>query len=144
MSHQPIPILLVDDNDDDVVLTREALAPARFLNLVHVATDGIAALSYLRREPPFEAAPRPGLVMLDINMPRMDGFETLAAIKADPSLRGLPVIMLTVSDRDTDVVRAYDQGACTYIRKPVDFGEFVKAVERFEVYWTLVARRPPT
>src|SRR6186713_1372744 len=100
---RPIDVLLADDNEDDVVLTREALHGARLLNVIHVAHDGVDTLNYLRGKPPFQAAERPGIVLMDINMPRMNGFETLSAMKQDPILRSIPVVMLTVSDRDADV-----------------------------------------
>ena len=139
---EPLHLLIVDDNDDDVFLAREALASARRLKVLHVAKDGLEALQFLRREPPYEKVARPHLVLMDINMPRLNGLETLEAIKADPDLRALPVIMLTVSSRDEDIMKAYQRGACTYIRKPLDFTEFVKAMQRLEMYWSQVATLP--
>lgn len=135
-------LLIVDDNEDDVFLAREALATAPRLRVIHVARDGLEALAYLRHEPPHEKAVRPHLVLMDINMPRLNGLETLEAIKADPALRSLPVIMLTVSSRDEDIMKAYQRGACTYIRKPLDFSEFVTAMQRLEMYWSQVATLP--
>jgi CheY-like chemotaxis protein len=139
---EPLNLLMVDDSEDDVFLAREALARAPRLRVIHVARDGLEALQYLRREPPFEKAARPHLVVMDINMPRLNGLDALEAIKADPDLRPLPVIMLTVSNRDEDILQAYQRGACTYVRKPLDFGEFVTAMQRLEVYWGRVATLP--
>ena len=139
---EPLSVLIVDDNEDDVFLAREALARAPRLRVVHVARDGLEALQYLRREPPYDSAARPHLVLMDINMPRLNGLETLEAIKADPELRPLPVIMLTVSSRDEDIMKAYQRGACTYVRKPLDFSEFVTAMQRLEMYWSQVAILP--
>jgi CheY-like chemotaxis protein len=134
---QPLDILLVDDSENDIQLARKALAAVSFVNRVQVVRDGMEALAYLRREPPYQQAPFPNLVLLDINMPRLNGFETLEAIKADPRLRALPVIMLTVSSRDEDIIKSYRRGACTYVRKPLEFSEFVEAMQRLELYWTL-------
>lgn len=139
---EPLHLLIVDDNEDDVLLAREALASARRLKVLQVCRDGLDALAFLRREPPYEGAMRPQMVLMDINMPRLNGLETLEAIKADPDLRSLPVIMLTVSSRDEDIMKAYQRGACTYIRKPLDFTEFVKAMQRLEMYWSQVATLP--
>jgi CheY-like chemotaxis protein len=139
---EPLHLLIVDDNEDDVLLAREALASARRLKVLHACRDGLDALAFLRRETPYEGVLRPNLILMDINMPRLNGLETLEAIKADPDLRSLPVIMLTVSSRDEDIMRAYQRGACTYVRKPLDFTEFVKAMQRLEMYWSQVATLP--
>lgn len=139
---EPLYLLIVDDNEDDVFLAREALTTAPRLRVIHVARDGLEALAYLRREPPHEHAVRPHMVLMDINMPRLNGLATLEAIKADPALRSLPVIMLTVSSRDEDILKAYQRGACTYIRKPLDFSEFVTAMRGLEMYWSQVATLP--
>lgn len=139
---EPLHLLIVDDNEDDVLLAKEALASARRLKVLHVCKDGLDALAFLRREAPYEKVMRPSMVLMDINMPRLNGLETLEAIKADPELRSLPVIMLTVSSRDEDIMRAYQRGACTYVRKPLDFTEFVKAMQRLEMYWSQVATLP--
>jgi CheY-like chemotaxis protein len=134
---QALDILLVDDSENDVALARKALAAVSFVNRLQVVHDGLEALAYLRRQPPYQEATRPNIVLLDINMPRLNGFETLEAIKADPALRALPVIMLTVSSRDEDIIKSYRRGACTYVRKPLEFSEFVEAMQRLELYWTL-------
>ena len=138
----PIEILLVEDNEDDIILIEEAFAGAKMMNVINNVRDGEAALAYLRREGPYKNAARPGLILLDINMPKKDGFEVLEAIKANPQLQPLPVIMLTTSDREEDVVRSYVYGACSYIRKPVSLERFIDVVKQFEVYWTLVSLVP--
>jgi two-component system, response regulator len=139
---EPIEILLVEDNEDDIILVEEAFAGARMMNVINKVRDGEAALAYLRREGLYKDAVRPGLILLDINMPKMNGFEVLEAIKANPQLQPLPVIILTTSEREEDVVRSYVYGACSYIRKPVSLERFIDVVKQFEVYWTLVSRVP--
>jgi CheY-like chemotaxis protein len=140
---QPIEILLVDDNDDDVVLLTESLHESKFLNLMQVVHDGTEALAYLRREGAFSKARAPGLILLDINMPKMNGFEVLKIIKSDPQLRMIPVVMLTTSTRDEDVARSYDGGACSFVAKPVDLDKLKEVVKHFALYWTLVSIVPP-
>ena len=140
---EPIEILLVEDNEDDIILVEEAFAGARMMNVINNVRDGEAALAYLRQEGPYKNAVRPGLILLDINMPKKNGFEVLEAIKANPQLQPLPVIILTTSEREEDVVRSYVYGACSYIRKPVSLERFIDVVKQFEVYWTLVSRVPP-
>ncbi|MEW6245989.1 MAG: response regulator [Nitrospirota bacterium] len=142
MKDQPVEILLVEDNEDDIVLTREAFTEAKLVNVINTVRDGEEALAYLRREGRYKVARAPGLILLDINMPKKNGFEVLEAMKADPSLRSLPVVMLTTSEREEDVVRSYADGACSYIRKPVDLDQFVGVVKQFELYWTLVSTIP--
>ena len=139
---QPVDILLVEDNEDDIVIVQEAFAESRLLNLIHVVRDGEEAVAYLRCEGIYQKTPRPGLVMLDINMPKKNGFEVLETMKADPALRSIPVIMLTVSDREEDIIKSYANGACSFIKKPVDFDRFKEVIKQFELYWTLVSRIP--
>jgi CheY-like chemotaxis protein len=139
---QPIEILLVDDNDDDIVLLKESLRDSRLINLLSVVHDGEEALAYLRREGPFANAPAPGLVLLDINMPRMNGFELLREMKADPRLRAIPVVMLTTSTREEDIVRSYDGGACSYVSKPVSFDRLRDVIRNLALYWTIVSAVP--
>ncbi|MFN8652039.1 MAG: response regulator [Gemmatimonadales bacterium] len=139
---RPVEILVVDDSDDAVVLTREAFAGTEGLQIAHVAPDGESALRYLRREPPFQRARRPGLILLDLNMPKLNGLETLRALKQDPLLRHIPVIVLTVSDAPSDVRAAYAEGAAGYVRKPDDFEAFAGVVRELSDYWTLVCRLP--
>jgi CheY-like chemotaxis protein len=142
LTRRPIDILVVDDSDDAVVLTREAFETTEALRIAHVAGDGLEALKYLRREPPFERARRPGLILLDLNMPGLDGLDTLRAIKRDPALRHTPVIVLTVSDQPSDIHAAYADGAAGYVRKPDDFEAFAGVVRELQDYWTLVCRLP--
>lgn len=142
MTPSPIDILLVDDNDDDVVLVREALHDSQLVQLVHTACDGEQALAYLRGEGPFAQATQPSLVLLDINMPKMNGLEVLRAIKSDPKLKALPVVMLTTSKREEDILAAYTGGACSFISKPIGFENMRTALEQFAAYWGSVVRVP--
>ncbi len=135
-------ILLVEDNEDDIVLEQEALAEARLVNLMHVVRDGEEAMAYLRRQGAYRNARTPGLVLLDINMPKKNGFEVLNEIKADPALSHIPVVMLTTSESEADVVKSYARGACSYITKPMDFDKFRDVIKQFALYWALVARVP--
>jgi two-component system, response regulator len=144
MMSEPVDLLLVEDNEDDIVLIEEAFAEAKLMNVIFKVRDGEDALAYLRQEGPYTHRRRPGLVLLDINMPKMNGFEVLQAMKADPLLQSLPVVMLTTSDRDDDIVRSYTDGACSYIRKPMTLNQFAQVVKDFELYWTMVSRIPPT
>lgn len=142
MIRRPIDILVVDDSEDAVVLTREAFEATEALRIAHVAGDGVEALKYLRREAPFERVRRPGLILLDLNMPGLNGIETLRAIKRDPAIRHIPVIVLTVSDQPSDIRAAYAEGAAGYVRKPDDFEAFAGVVRELQDYWTLVCRLP--
>lgn len=137
-----LDILVVEDNDDDVVLIQEAFSEAKVINRLAFVRDGEEAMAYLRKQGAYATAPMPGMVLSDINMPKKNGFEMLADIKADPRLRAVLVIMLTVSDRQEDIVRSFEQGACSYIRKPVTLTSFVAVVKEFERYWSLVSRVP--
>jgi CheY-like chemotaxis protein len=142
MISESVELLLVEDYEDDIILIEEAFAGARVMNVINNVRDGEAALAYLRREGPYKDAVRPGLILLDINMPKKNGFEVLEGIKADPRLQSLPVIMLTTSEREEDIVLSYAHGACSYIRKPVSLERFIDVVKKFEVYWTLVSLVP--
>jgi CheY-like chemotaxis protein len=142
MMSETVEILLVEDNEDDMILIDEAFAEAKLMNVIQKVRDGEEALAYLRREGRYGNAHRPGLVLLDINMPKKNGFEVLAAMKEDPRLRPIPVVMLTMSDREDDIVRSYADGACSYVRKPMSVEEFARVVKEFELYWTLVSRIP--
>ena len=144
MKSRPIDVLLAEDNEDDVALLEEALARAALLRTIrlHVARDGVEALAFLRKEGAYTEAPDAGMVLLDINMPRRNGFEVLDAMKADPNLKAIPVVMLTSSEREVDVVRSYAKGACSYVTKPVQFDEFRRVVRDFSFYWTIVSRLP--
>ncbi len=143
MPLKSIDILVVEDNDDDVVLIQEAFSEGKMANRIAIVRDGEEAMAYLRKQGPYADAPLPGMVLLDINMPKKDGFEVLAEVKADARLRPLPVVMLTISDREEDIVRSFDQGACSYIRKPVTLTRFIAVAKEFELYWSLVSRIPP-
>src|SRR5262249_35412946 len=135
-------ILVVDDNDDDVLLLQESLRDQPAVKLLPHARDGEQAMAYLRREGPHAGAPRPGLVLLDINMPKMNGFEVLYQMKTDPALRGIPVVILTPSNREADVLTAYTGGACSFVTKPVNFDRLKLIAAHFVRYWTSVARVP--
>lgn len=143
MTGRPIEILLVEDNEDDIVLIQEAFADAKLTNVINVVRDGEEALAYLRQEGKYRVARRPGLMLLDINMPKMNGFEVLDEIKKDPRYRSLPVIMLTTSEREEDIIRSYAKGACSYIQKLIDLNRFKTVIKQFEGYWTLVSLIPP-
>ena len=139
----PIEVLLVDDDPGDVDLTKEVLNLAKVKISLSVVEDGVEALAYLRKEGRFKDAVRPDLVLLDLNMPKKDGRETLEEIKADPALRSIPVVILTTSSADEDVVRTYTSGASCYITKPVGLEQFQKVVEAIEYFWFTVVKFPP-
>ena len=143
MMSESVELLLVEDNEDDVVLIEEAFVEAKMMNVIFKVRDGEEALAYLRQEGQYKHMRRPGLVLLDINMPKKNGFEVLQDMKADPLLQSLPVVILTTSDREDDIVRSYADGACSYIRKPMTLQQFAQAVKDFELYWTMVSRLPP-
>jgi chemotaxis family two-component system response regulator Rcp1 len=140
--HELVQILLVEDNPGDVRLTQEALKEAKFRNTVHVVGDGVEALAYLRQQGKYSAATRPHMVMLDLNMPRMDGREVLEAIKKDPDLRRIPVVVLTSSEAETDIARAYELYANCYVTKPVDIDHFLQVVKSIEEFWVEIVRLP--
>jgi two-component system, chemotaxis family, response regulator Rcp1 len=138
-----IQILMVEDNPGDVRLTREALKGAKVWNEVQVVEDGVAALDYLYRRPPYEAATRPDLILLDLNLPRLDGREVLSRMKDDPSLMLIPVVVLTTSQAEEDVLRAYHLRANCYVTKPVDLHQFNRIVLAIEQFWLTVVTLPP-
>ena len=142
MTSQPVEILLVEDNEDDVVIIQEVFADMMLGTLINVVRDGEEALAYLQRKGKYKVARMPEIVLLDINMPKKNGFEVLEAMKKDPRLQSLPVVMLTTSHREEDVVRAYAKGACSYIHKLVDLDEFKQLIKQFEHYWTSISRIP--
>ena len=142
MTMRPFDILIAEDNEDDILLIREAFEEVNMVNRIAVVRDGEEALAYLRGEGPFRDSPLPGMVLLDINMPKKTGLEVLTDIKAEPRFRALPSVMLTVSEREEDIIRSFEQGACSYIRKPVTFTRFITVVKEFEMYWTLVSKIP--
>lgn len=142
MAVESVELLLVEDNEDDIVLIQEAFAESKLANVTNVVRDGQEALAYLRREGKYKDARRPALILLDINIPKKNGFEVLQEVKADPALRPIPVVMMTASDREEDVVKSYSEGACSYVRKPVDFDRLREVTRHFELYWTMVSRIP--
>lgn len=138
----PINILLVEDSPADVRLTREALKEAKVLNNLHVVGDGVAALDFLYRRGAYTGAPRPALILLDLNLPKKDGREVLADIKADAELRCIPVVVLTTSKAEEDIIRSYNLHANAYVTKPVDLGQFLKVIRSFENFWLAVVTLP--
>ena len=140
-----ITILLADDDEDDRLMTRDALRDARLHNELRTVIDGVELLQYLRREERFadpRESPRPGMILLDLNMPRMDGREALAAIKQDPGLRSIPVVILTTSKAEEDVIRSYDLGVNSFITKPVTFLGLVEVMKVFSRYWMEIVDLP--
>jgi two-component system, chemotaxis family, response regulator Rcp1 len=137
-----IEVLLVEDNPGDVRLTREALKEGRFLNGVTVVGDGVEARSLLRREGKYAEAIAPDLILLDLNLPKKDGREVLAEIKADPRLRRIPVVVLTTSSAEEDILKTYDLHANCYITKPVDLEQFIRVVKSIEDFWLTIVKLP--
>jgi two-component system, chemotaxis family, response regulator Rcp1 len=140
--HELVQILLIEDNPGDVRLTREALKEAKFRNKVEVVGDGVEALAYLRQQGQYSGAMRPHLIMLDLNLPRMDGREVLAAIKKDADLRRIPVVVLSSSEAETDIARAYELHANAYVTKPVDIDHFLQVVKAIEEFWVEIVKLP--
>ena len=140
---KPIDILLVEDNPGDVRLTREALKEGKVLNSLQVVGDGIEALAFLRHEGQYAKSPHPDIVLLDLNLPRMDGREALAEIKTDPDLRRIPVVILTTSKAEEDILKSYNLHANCYITKPVDLDQFIMVVKSVEEFWFTIVRLPP-
>jgi CheY-like chemotaxis protein len=143
MQVTPIEVLLVEDDPGDVLMTREAFEEHRVGNRLHVVPDGVEALAYLRREEPYLDAVRPDLILLDLNLPRRDGRQVLKEIKSDKSLRSIPVVVLTTSQRDEDILRSYQLHANAYVTKPVDFDQFIKAVRQIDEFFVSVVKLPP-
>ena len=141
-SVHPIEILLVEDNPGDVLLTREALNGVKIYNNLHVAVDGDEALAFLHKEGEYASAPRPDLILLDLNLPRRDGREVLAEIKQDEQLMTIPVVILTTSTDEEDVLKTYQLHANCYITKPLDLDQFVKVVRSVEDFWLSIVRLP--
>ncbi|GAB4350442.1 MAG: response regulator [Gammaproteobacteria bacterium] len=139
----PVQILLVEDNPGDVRLTREALKEVKMANNLHVVEDGEQALEFLRRNGAYAEKPQPHLVLLDLNLPRKDGREVLAEMKADPKLKRIPVVILTTSDSDEDILRAYELHANAYVTKPLDINQFAKVVSAIEQFWFSIVALPP-
>ncbi len=137
-----IEILLVEDSPADVLIAREALAEAKLLNEIHVAEDGVEAMDFLYKRGKFASVPRPDLILLDLNLPRKNGREVLAEIKADEDLKSIPVVVLTTSSAEEDILRSYNLHANCYVVKPVEFDSFVKAVKSIEHFWFSVVMLP--
>ena len=140
---RPIEILLVEDDHGDVRLTMEALKSAKVLNHLSVAEDGVEAMAFLRRQGKYANAPFPDLILLDLNMPRKDGRALLTEIKSDPDMRCIPVVVLTTSQDQKDVLHAYNAHANCYINKPVDLKEFLAVAESIETFWLTIVKLPP-
>lgn len=141
---QPIEILLVEDSPSDVDLTREALEDTKVHNNLSVVGDGVEALAFLRKEGQFADAPHPDLILLDLNLPKKDGREVLAEIKADPTLRRIPVVVLTTSEAEQDIVESYNLHANCYVKKPVDLDAFIHVVRSIDDFWLAIVKLPPT
>lgn len=140
---QPVEILLVEDNEGDAHLTLQALASAKMRNRVSVAEDGVEAMEFLRREGRHANAPRPDVILLDLNLPRMDGREVLLELKKDPSLKTIPVVVITTSSAEEDVIKSYALQAACYVTKPVDLKQFLHVVQSIGDFWLQVVRLPP-
>jgi chemotaxis family two-component system response regulator Rcp1 len=140
---KPIEILMVEDNPGDVRLTQEALKEGKVRNNLHVAEDGVEAMALLRREGKYTDAPRPDVILLDLNLPKKDGREVLAEIKEDPNLRRIPVVILTVSQDEQDILKTYDSHANCYITKPVNLDRFLTVVKSIEDFWLTIVKLPP-
>jgi CheY-like chemotaxis protein len=140
---RPIEILLVEDNPGDVRLTKEALKEGKVRNNMFVATDGEEALTFLRQQGTYAEARRPDLILLDLNLPKKSGREVLEEIKADPDLKRIPVVVLTVSKDEQDVLKSYNLHANCYITKPVDLEQFIEVVKSIEDFWLTVVMLPP-
>jgi len=138
----PIEILLIEDNPGDVRLTQEALKEGKLRNNLSSVDDGAKAMEYLYRRGPYAQAPRPDLILLDLNLPKKDGREVLAEIKGDPSLRSIPVVVLTTSQAEEDVIRAYDLHVNCYITKPIDLMQFLCVIKTMEEFWLTIVKLP--
>jgi len=138
-----IDILLVEDDEGDILLTKKALTNGKIYNSLSIVKDGVEALAFLRKEDAYSDAIRPDLILLDLNMPRMDGRETLAQIKQDENLRSIPIVVLTTSDSDQDVLQSYDLQASCYITKPVDLEQFTNVVRAIKDFWFTIVKLPP-
>lgn len=137
-----IDVLLVEDDPGDALMTQEAFEHHKIRNQLHVVRDGVEALEFLRREGQYEDAPRPGLILLDLNLPKMDGREVLAEIKADEALRPIPVVVLTTSEAEEDILRSYNLHANAYVTKPVDFDRFIEVVRQIDDFFVTVVKLP--
>ncbi|MFM8367829.1 MAG: response regulator [Chloroflexota bacterium] len=144
-NHQPkiIDILLVEDSPADVLIAREALKEAKLINTIHVTEDGMEAMEFLNKRGKFASAPRPDLILLDLNLPRKNGREVLEEIKNDANLKSIPVVVLTTSSAEEDILRSYNLHANCYVVKPVEFDSFVKAIQSIQHFWFSIVALPP-
>jgi len=140
---RPVEILLVEDNPGDIRLTKEAMKEAKIINNLNVVEDGVDALAYLRKKGEFKGANRPDLILLDINLPKKNGREVLAEIKQDENLKLIPVVILTVSKAEEDIIKTYELHANCFITKPVDMDQFIKVVKSIEDFWFSIVKLPP-
>jgi CheY-like chemotaxis protein len=140
---RPIEVLLVEDDEGDVLITREALAEGKVISRLNVVGDGVEAVAYLRQRKPHADATRPDLILLDLNLPKRDGRQVLADIKSDADLRRIPVVVLSTSSADEDILRSYDLHANAYVTKPVDFDRFVDVIRRIDDFFISVVNLPP-
>jgi two-component system, chemotaxis family, response regulator Rcp1 len=136
------PILLAEDNEDDVIMTERALRIGKVKNPVYIVRDGEEAVDYLQKKGKYADAATPGIILLDLHMPKLDGFEVLSIIKKDEQLRSIPVVVLTTSDREKDVEEAYKLGCNSYIVKPVAFESFIATISKINEYWLVIAKLP--
>ena len=139
----PVEILLVEDNPGDVRLTKEALREGKVYSTLHWAKDGVEALEFLRRQGPHANAPRPDIILLDLNLPKKDGREVLSEIKSDDQLKHIPVVVLTTSKAEEDILRSYELHANCYVTKPVDLDQFIRVVQSIDRFWLTVVTLPP-
>ena len=145
MSESPlnvIDVLLVEDDPGDALMTQEAFEHHKIRNSLHIVKDGVEALEFLRREGQYENAPRPGLILLDLNLPRKDGREVLSEVKADAELRSIPVVVLTTSEAEEDILRSYSLSANAYVTTPVDFDRFIEDVRQIDDFFVTVVKLP--
>jgi CheY-like chemotaxis protein len=139
---KPVDVLLVEDDEGDALMTREAFEFYKIRNPLHVVTDGEQALQFVRQEGRFADAPRPGLILLDVNLPRVSGLEVLTALKQDPELRVIPVVILTTSQAEEDILRSYRLHANAYVSKPVDFEHFIEAIRQIDNFFMALVQLP--
>jgi len=140
---RPIEILLVEDNEGDARLAREALKDSKVYNNVHHVIDGVEALAFLRQEGLYAKVPRPDIILLDLNLPRKDGREVLADIKKDDNLKRIPVVVLTISNDEADILKTYNLHVNCFVTKPIDFNQFLKVVHSIEDFWLTIVKLPP-
>jgi chemotaxis family two-component system response regulator Rcp1 len=143
VTSRPVDILLVEDNPGDVRLTLEALRDSKMSNNINVVEDGAEAMAFLHQEGEYANAPRPDVILLDLNLPKKDGREVLAEIKADENLRCIPVVVLTTSQAEEDILRSYNLQANCYVTKPLDLDQFIKVVRSIEEFWLTIVKLPP-